>query len=94
MIDLRRLKARIVEAIEVYNRYRSPEATAKLLSIDKESVKVRFTGSYCLTCGVYDYFEDLTFEFQDHLGLRLEIVEVREDENLGHTVTFKLRAEE
>lgn len=50
------------KAIEQYNRYRSPEATAKLVETGEEHLVVDFSGPFCLSCGVYDWFEDLIFE--------------------------------
>ena len=48
----------VLKAIEVYNRYRSPEATAKLVRIEKDNFVIEFEGAFCLGCGVRDYFED------------------------------------
>ena len=48
----------ILRAIEVYNRYRSPEATAKLVGIKKDGFIIEFKGPFCQSCGVNDYFED------------------------------------
>jgi len=38
-------------AEELYNRYRAPEAVAKVLTIDGDKLVVQFTGSFCHTCG-------------------------------------------
>jgi hypothetical protein len=48
----------IEKAIEGFNKYRSPEATAKLVSVGKKSFVAEFTGPFCRTCGFHDYFED------------------------------------
>lgn len=48
----------ILETIEEYNRYRIPEAKARLVSLAGNKFKIEFTGSLCYTCGFYDYFED------------------------------------
>jgi len=63
--------------IEEYNKYRSPEVTAKLISLDKKFFKIEFIGSFCHTCGFYDYFDDLKILLED-FGLKTEIVEVLE----------------
>ena len=59
--DLSKLVSR---TIEVYNRYRSPEATAKLLKLEKDSFIIEFEGSFCQSCGVQDYFEDFIYELE------------------------------
>jgi len=48
------------EAIEKFNYFHSPEAEAEYLKDEGEFVYVKFKGPFCATCGVYDYFEDLT----------------------------------
>ena len=42
----------IVEnAIDEYNKYRSPGVVARLISIDDEGLKIKFAGTFCETCG-------------------------------------------
>ena len=56
----------MISSIDFYNRTRSPEATARLLEIDLNQgfFKVEFTGSFCLTCGLRDWLEDLAYILQ------------------------------
>jgi hypothetical protein len=58
----------ILRAIEVYNRYRSPEATAKLVGIKKDDFIIEFKGPFCQSCGVNDYFDDFIHELEDISG--------------------------
>jgi len=53
------LKEAVVQAIARYNEGRAPEAVAELVGWEGEVATVKFTGTFCKTCGVYDYFEDL-----------------------------------
>ena len=55
----------LTEAIEAYNRYRSPMATAALVELSEESFVVRFECPFCRMCCDYDYFEDLIYELQE-----------------------------
>jgi hypothetical protein len=55
----------VLRVIEVYNRYRSPEATAKLVGIKKDGFIIEFQGSFCHSCGVNDYFEDFIHELEN-----------------------------
>ena len=52
----------LTEAIETYNEYRSPMATATLVESSDASFVVRFEGPFCRMCCDYDYFEDLIYE--------------------------------
>jgi hypothetical protein len=64
----------VLKAIEVYNRYRSPEATAKLVGIKKHGFIIEFKGPFCNSCGVNDYFEDFIHELEDISGaFRVEV---------------------
>lgn len=78
----------VLEAIEEYNKYRSPESKARLVLMAGDVFKVEFTGSFCYTCGFYDYFEDYKFLLED-MGLITEITEIEELEE-GAIVTFRI----
>jgi len=71
----------VLRAIEVYNRYRSPGATAKLVGIEKKGFVIEFKGAFCLSCGVRDYFEDFIYELED-LSRNFR-VEIKETEQAG-----------
>ncbi len=55
----------VLRVIEVYNRYRSPEVTAKLVGMEKNGFVIEFEGAFCRSCGVRDYFEDFIYELED-----------------------------
>ena len=71
----------VLRAIEVYNRYRSPEATAKLVGIKKDGFIIEFKGPFCQSCDVNDYFEDFIHELEDISGAFS--VEVKATEQAG-----------
>jgi len=50
--------------IALYNRFKSPEAIAKLVFVSPQLVTVSFSGSFCYSCGVLDYLEDFVHEFK------------------------------
>jgi hypothetical protein len=65
----------IRKAIILYNRYRSPEAVAKLVRVSPESVTIAFSGSFCYSCGVLDYIEDFIHELKiltDKIELKID----------------------
>ncbi len=55
---------RILEAIQVFNAMRAPEARARLARRSGERFWIEFTGCFCGTCGFFDYFEDLRIELE------------------------------
>lgn len=87
-IDSAHVKDLILRTIEVYNRYRSPEATAKLVEIGKDGFIIDFEGTFCLSCSVNDYFEDFICELEDIS--RTFKVEVKETEPTGPQ-SFRVR---
>jgi superoxide reductase len=77
--DLKKFKEKIEEAIQEFNRYRSPEAKAKLVRIDRNKFKVEFSGTFCNTCGFYDYFDDLKIILEDK-GIKSKVSKIEEKE--------------
>ena len=77
------------KAIEVFNRYRSPEVTAKLIRLEGEELEIEFSGPYCRTCGYYDYFDDFVIEAGD-IGLNIEIESIEDMEDYA-VVRFRVK---
>lgn len=67
------IKEKIVKGIKNLNKFRAPEAKSELIWIKNKKFLVKFSGPMCLSCGVYDYFDDLTFELKS-LGLETKIL--------------------
>ncbi len=75
-----RIPRRLVErAINLYNRFRAPEAVARLISIHGSRITVKFEGNFCKTCGINDWIEDMKYVLED-LGVEADLVEIREPE--------------
>ncbi len=68
------------KALEDYNKIRAPEAVAKLLKIEENLLYIEFSGSYCETCGLYDWIEDFKYVLED-LGVKADIINVIEPED-------------
>ncbi|MDW8033633.1 MAG: hypothetical protein RMI79_01580 [Nitrososphaerota archaeon] len=88
MTDLREA---ILKAIEEYNKYRSPEAKASLVSINGVDFTIDFEGTFCQTCGVYDYLEDLIYELQSFIDVDIEISSFKEYESGKIRAIYKLK---
>ncbi len=67
-------------AVDEYNKYRSPEAHAEILEVKGDIIIVKFTGSFCRTCGIRDWVEDYAYVLED-LGVEAELVEYIEPED-------------
>ena len=72
------LKKTVSDSICEFNKYRAPEAVARLLNHDGESFTIEFMGSFCETCCFHNYFDDVRIVLADEFGLRMEIAEVEE----------------
>jgi len=64
MISQQELEELIRKTIMLYNRYRSPEAVAKVVTVAIDRVTIAFSGSFCYSCGVVDYLEGFVHEFK------------------------------
>ncbi len=84
-----KVKKTVNDAIEEYNKFRVPEVIAKLISIDTTSFHVEFTGSFCESCGFYDYFDDFSILLEDDFGLKTKIREIHEISE-GAVVKFEI----
>lgn len=82
------MKGEIAGAVEEFNRYRSPESTARLISSGKKSFRIEFTGPFRHTCGFYDYFEDFRI-ILERAGPKTSTGKVEEMEN-GAEVEFEV----
>jgi superoxide reductase len=71
-----------------YNKYHSPETVANIITINKSSFEVEFTGPYCVSCGFYDYFDDYKILLKEH-RVETKIIQIIEIEE-GAIVKFKI----
>ena len=83
-------KEKIVKAIDEFNKYRAPEAKATLILQDENLFKIEFKGSFCRTCGFYDYFDDYRILLQE-IGLETKIRAIEEIDE-GAIVIFEMIA--
>jgi len=87
------LRRKIENGLENYNKYRSPEVNARLLSIKGDDGKftVSFSGPFCRTCSLYDYFEDLVHELREESNIRVKVFDVKQESETGcFKVTYKI----
>ena len=80
---------KIEVAILEYNRYRVNLVKAELKEFGETGFTVFFDGSFCETCGYYDYYEDLQVLLEDDYGLESRITEIMHLDE-GDLVRFTL----
>jgi hypothetical protein len=71
-----------------YNRFRSPEVTAKLIHFKDRKLILEFEGPFCNTCGFHDYFEDFIYEMKRLRNVKLNIEQIRENGFQKIVVTY------
>ena len=64
MLSQPEIEETIRKTIARYNRFRSPEAIAKLVRVSPESVTIAFSGAFCSSCSVLGYFESFIHDFE------------------------------
>jgi hypothetical protein len=89
-VNKQSLEQEIEKKIEEYNKYRTPEVVARLISLDSSSFNIEFKGHFCYTCGFYDYFDDFRFLLED-INVKTKIKEIEEIDE-GAIVTFTIEA--
>jgi len=93
MLSQLELEDLVRKAIILYNRFRSPEATAKLISVTPENVTIAFSGSFCYSCGVLDYIEDFIHEFKILTDTaELKIGKTRQTSPRSFEADYKIKA--
>jgi superoxide reductase len=77
----------IQQAIDEYHKYHAPEVIANLKVHSQNIFCVLFSGSFCQTCGFYDYFDDFKFLLADH-GIDTTVTQITETDT-GAYVYFQ-----
>ncbi len=85
------LRGAVEEAVEEFNRHHGAEASARVVEWLEDGFRVEFTGSFCLACGFYDYFDDLALMVRER-GYEVEVAGVEEFEG-GALVEYRLAGE-
>jgi hypothetical protein len=58
------LQEQLGKTVTLYNRFHSPEATAKIVRVTLGLVTIAFSGSFCYSCGVMDLLDDFAGKFK------------------------------
>ncbi|NJE84459.1 hypothetical protein E3E23_01185 [Thermococcus sp. CX2] len=63
------------KVLEEFNRLHGSEAQARIVERKDDEIIIEFEGSFCATCGLHDYFDDIKWEAME-FGLNIEPVEI------------------
>ena len=80
-------------ALNEYNKYRYPEAKARILNFKDDELVVKIEGSYVITCGLYDWLEDLIY-ILEKFNINASIAKIEEPKNPlegWRIITYKIR---
>ena len=90
--SLDELREKVERAIAEFNRYREPEAVARLLSLSEDEIRLEIAGPYCRSCGLADWFDDFTFELQAAGGPKAVFVdyEPSDEAEEAYRVTYRI----
>jgi len=81
----------IFSAIEKYNKYHSPEATAKFVKYGKNFIVIGFSGPFSMNHCTSDWFDDFKIELEKK-RLKVNIVSLKEKDGF-HLVKFDFKKE-
>ena len=91
MSSVSELEATVRKTVARYNRFRSPEAIARLVRLSPECVTIAFSGAFCASCGVLGYIEGFVHEFKSFTDTaELKIDKTREASPRRLEVDFKV----
>ena len=79
----------VSKSLQTYNKYRSPEANAKLIKKEGSSIVVEFSGPFCDTCETYSYFEDLVIELNAN-KVKARITKIKK-KNDSYEINFLIK---
>ena len=80
----------INEILAEYNKFRSPEVTAKFLRFKDGKLVLEFEGTFCNTCGFYDYFEDFIYEMKRLNKIELKVDDIKESDFQKFIVIYSI----
>ena len=91
MLSLSELEVAVRRAVARYNRFRSPDAIARIVQVSQNNVTISITGAFCASCGVLGYIEGFIAEFKSFTNkAELKIEKTRELTPRRLEVSYKL----
>lgn len=80
------LNALVKRTIALYNRTRSPNATAKLESFIPPFLGVQFSGSFCTGCGTFEITEAFADQLKTLSSGKVELKHIKTTQTTPHTI--------
>lgn len=72
----------IGKAVEKFHEKFYPEVKVTYVGSGEEIYAFIFSGPFCLSCGVYDYFEDFAIILSEYLGKEYRPIEINKVEKV------------
>ena len=93
MLPEQDLEATVRKAVLLFNRTRSPQVSAKLVSFSPTIVVIEFTGGFCYGCGVTDITEGFADQYK-HLTSKNQLKETKTTQTNPRTIqtTYAIKA--
>lgn len=82
-------RRQVEAAVEEFNKYRSSEVVAKIIEFSEGQATIELSGPFCVSCGVYDYFDDLRIELEKKTNASFEISKIEGGEGEGYLITYR-----
>ncbi len=79
---------KIQAAIESHNEYKEDIAEAELVELEKEELRVKFKGNFCMSCCMDEYFIDLVYELEDK-GIETEFKDFQKLEEKSFVARYE-----
>ncbi len=85
-------EATVRKTVMLFNRTRSPQVSAKLVSFSPTTVVIEFSGGFCYGCGVTDITEGFADQYK-HLNNKNQLKETKTTEINPRTIqtTFTIK---
>jgi len=84
------LRAEVAKAVEQYNRYHTPEALARILRVSDSEFELEFSGPFCQSCGIQDYFEDMIYELESVSDIKASVENAMKAEGNSYRVKYSV----
>lgn len=89
-IKYNNIKNLILDTIEIYNKYRTPERTAEFVAIEKNDFIINFKGFFHSNSVAREYFEDFIYELKKlNKTTKVQLLEVKTIESNKFRVRYR-----
>ena len=81
----------IKNVIKEFNKFHGSEIKAKIITLFNKILKIEFSGSFCHTCGLADYFEDFQILLNEKLKIKSSILSINNNSRNHFFVEYEIK---